>query len=167
MGLKQLQEDLEAVRDGVFAAQQRAKGLAAENYYARQVLALIEQAHGVLETAHAMTKTGMEAAELNLGKMTRVLGALLLLCALGFAVSAQEKPKPEPAQLTQVEALTLKNLQLEFQGTQQAIQLGQVHLQELRGQYLQYVAEVEKAHPGYTLDANGNLIEKPKPEKRK
>ena len=106
---------------------------------------------------------------------------ILAICILAFAATAMaqqptEKPKavapavtapanPQPAQLSQIEVLQLKNIQLEFQSTQQAIQLGNVHLQELRGSFLQYVAEVEKAHPGYTLDGNGNLIEKPKPAK--
>jgi hypothetical protein len=73
--------------------------------------------------------------------------------------------KPVP-QLTEVETLKIQNFVLKYQQLQTTIDQLQQQQAALRTSYQAVLSAIEAAHPGYTVNPNGNgdatLIEKPK-----
>lgn len=89
--------------------------------------------------------------------MKRILKYALyaVLCATGSIAFAQ------PPQLSEVERLKIENLQLKATVDQTRMQQLQNEMGDIEKQYREIVADVEKAHPGYTLNGT-QLVEKPK-----
>jgi len=107
--------------------------------------------------------------KLALRIMTGILSIGMIFSAV-LTAHAQTEPKAPPSaqpapsapSLSEVERLRLENIQLKFTNDQTAIQQIQKELETLRAQYQAEVAEVEKAHPGFTVGNDGKLTEKPK-----
>lgn len=102
--------------------------------------------------------------------MKRILFVFLAAVALMGTVRAQtpivNAPPPGP-KLSEVEKLKIENLQLKFTQLSQEMQAAQQKQQELRTQFTEILAEIEKEHPGYTVGGtNGaELVPKPAPPK--
>lgn len=97
-------------------------------------------------------------------KRISLVFCLVLASITGYAQS------PTP-QLSEIEKLKLQNLALLYKDDATAIAQLQAQEATLRIQYTALVVEVEKAHPGFTVDPSGNtepvLIAKPKAEVKK
>lgn len=97
----------------------------------------------------------------------RIMLTTLLLLLAAIAVVAQTKA-PEPTkpttpapQLTEIQKLKMENLTLKFNQLQAQIRDAQQEQQKLGEEYKALVAEVSKEHPGYSVDAQGNLVKVP------
>ncbi len=83
---------------------------------------------------------------------------LVIVAALAFSLSplayAKEKEQPTAQpQITEVEKLTIENIQLKAAPLQ-------AQLKALRDRFDAVMAQIETEHPGYTYDGNG-LVPKP------
>ena len=164
MGYRKLLKEVSEAQARLHAAAETARQLGPENYYTGQIYALVSQAGNSLEQAVYFAAKNVKRAEDEIKKTAIRLGILVLLCFAALSVFAQAPAKvdvkPDPAQLTQIELLELKNIQLDFSGTQAQIQLSQVKLQNLQSAFQQLAAQIEKDHPGYRLNDQGQLVAK-------
>lgn len=94
--------------------------------------------------------------------MKKVLAVIFAAAMLCIPVRSQTPPPAAGPHLNEVEKLKIENIQLKFTQLSQEMQAAQQKQQELRTQYMELVAGIEKEHPGYTVGGNGDLVAKPK-----